>query len=168
MTRTVVLCVGNEFAGDDGVALRVARIIEPLVPIGVQIITRADLGLDALEAFLDTQRVILVDATVSGLPPGTCHRLSAAQFPQGGTGSVGHQTSITALLAIAGILCKGAPPETTLIGIEAESLEPFSTDLSPTVQAAVPGAVAMVLGELGASDEQVFEGRRRAQQLTTW
>jgi hydrogenase maturation protease len=148
-----VVCVGNELCHDDGVAFAVSRALRAQAPTleGVEIVHIAEFGLSSLDAFLDVEHVIVVDAVTTGSQPGNCHRLDTLEFAPSSTCSIGHAISLSSMLELVSHL-QGTErtPRVTVVGIEAENLLPFGTTLSPAVQAAVPKAVELVLLALGA------------------
>jgi hydrogenase maturation protease len=75
VTRTVVVGIGNTFRHDDGVGLVVARALRLSHLPHVSIRESDGDGCSLLEMMRDADRAILVDATSSGLEPGTVSRL---------------------------------------------------------------------------------------------
>jgi hydrogenase maturation protease len=73
-----VLCVGNPIARDDGIGIRVARILGACsLPAGVAVEERANLAIDVLDLLRAHERIVIVDAMTTGAPPGTCRTLDA-------------------------------------------------------------------------------------------
>lgn len=70
-----VICVGNEYRHDDGVALLVASLLEKRRHGGLEIVRESGDGAALLEAWNGAKRVILVDAAATGAEPGTVYRL---------------------------------------------------------------------------------------------
>ena len=169
--ETRVVCVGNEFACDDGLGIRIGRVLQELsLPPGVAVHMAADVGLDLIDAVTSTRRMILVDATRSGRPAGTIQTMTEQDVAQLATHPCCcHALGLPELLRLAARL--DATPrirQTVLVGVEAETLERFGTTLSPAVQAALPEAVAMVLELVGAEPELINTGRARALEIARW
>ena len=78
MSATVVIGVGNEFRGDDGVGRIVARRLADRNPEGIVIHESSGEALSLMELWGDASRVILVDAAEAGGRPGTVSRLDAS------------------------------------------------------------------------------------------
>jgi hydrogenase maturation protease len=147
-----VVCVGNSLCHDDGVASAVGQLLESHATMlgSFEVVHVAEIGLACLDAFLGVEHVVVVDAVVTGNPPGDCRVLANLEFTPRATCSIGHAVTLASLLELAAQLApKDRAPRVTVIGIEAENLEPFGTTLSPSVLAAVPQAVELVLLVLG-------------------
>lgn len=169
-SRVALLCVGNELAHDDGVGVRVGRVLLKLaLPEGVSVHFFQDLGLGALELFAESERVILVDALSMGGKPGSCRELTLAQL----TAHVGHPCACHSIgLAELVFLATQMSPraqaaQVTLVGIEAQELSGFGFELSPCVQRALPEAVLRILALLEADATLLSEGRRLAELEAT-
>jgi hydrogenase maturation protease len=167
VARVTVVCAGNELGRDDGVGIRVGRILKRLeLPEGIDVRFFQELGWELLDVMRSAPRVIVVDATWSGRAAGTCtvgklEALAAAERSPLGC----HGFGLPLLAEMARQLAPKAPePRVTLVGIEAERLDGFSTELSPRVRDALPEAVGLVLTELGAADALVAAGRELAQK----
>jgi len=66
---TVIACVGNPLAGDDGLGCVVARLLSALrLPEGVEVVEIGVGGLDLLDAIRGASRAIVVDAVRGGEP----------------------------------------------------------------------------------------------------
>jgi hydrogenase maturation protease len=144
-----VLCVGNELCHDDGVAIRVAEILTRLPGLGAEIIILSELSLDTIEWMLDAERLVVVDAMVTGRAPGHVMVDRHPRRTREATTSVGHAVTLGAILELADHLRAGhAPLRTTLIGIEAADMSPFGITLSPKVRAAIPRVLCAVMAEL--------------------
>jgi hydrogenase maturation protease len=151
MRRQRVVCVGNELCHDDGVAYAVGEALKTRCSSSdaLEIVPVAELGLSCLDAFLDVEHVIVVDALTTGSRPGTCEILTNLEIAPRATCSIGHAISLASMLELVAQLQpdRGAP-KLTVIGIEAEDLSPFGTTLSPSVLGAVPRAVDLVMAAL--------------------
>ncbi|HEY5961739.1 MAG TPA: hydrogenase maturation protease, partial [Polyangiaceae bacterium] len=109
------------------------------------IVRVAELGLSSLDAFLEVEHVIVVDAVVTGRQAGSCSYLSQLAFAPSASCSIGHAVPLDALLTLVDALgSDGQAPGVTIVGIEAVDLSPFGTNLTPEVEAAVPKAIALV------------------------
>lgn len=169
--RAVVLCAGNELARDDGVGIRVGRILERLeLPSWVRLRFYQELGWGLLDIMASTSRVIVVDATWSGRAAGTCtvSRLEALaveeRLPLGC-----HGFGLGLLAELARELCpRDSGRRVTLVGVEAARLDGVSTELSPGVREALPEAVGLVLSEIDASSELLARGRELAREAAAW
>jgi len=150
----LVLGIGNEWASDDGVGPEVVRRLadrwqeqgrEAGNPFEFSILAQPDLLLlDRIAGYTD---LIVVDAVVSGLPPGTMRREvwePGMVAPRGVQRASSHGFGVRELLEMAAMMGK-LPERVELWGIEIASTEP-GQGLSPAVMGAVDGVVE-TLGE---------------------
>lgn len=160
--RVLVAGVGNIFLGDDGFGVEtVRRLAAERLPEGVE---TADIGVRGVHLayqLLDGyDTVVLVDATERGQEPGTLYLIEPdapdAVEPRNAQLD-GHKMSPDAVLALLGTLCAGTgarPPGRTLVlGCEPASVEE-GIGLSPSVAAAVPEAVRMIMGLLRDGEQK--------------
>ena len=137
---SVVVGLGNEIAGDDGVGIHVARILKRRlkdVP-DVDVVALPWAGLALLDVLRGRTRVAIVDCLTSGNhPPGTVVRLDL----QGIAGSVRlnsfHDISFPTAMALGKQMGWEMPGVVAIWGVEAERVGEFHEGLSPTVAAAV-------------------------------
>jgi len=70
---TLIIGLGNEFAGDDGIGIRVARVlVESHLSPDIDVIVRPSLGFGLLDAMETSERIVLVDAMSMGGEAGAC------------------------------------------------------------------------------------------------
>jgi hydrogenase maturation protease len=124
-----VIGLGNEWRGDDGVGLEVAR------RLGGRLLAGEPIGL--VDAFEGKDEVVLVDAVSSGAEPGTIHRFEAGTEPLPvqlfGAAST-HALGLADAVELARSL--GRLPRRVLVyGVEGENFD-FGAGLSPAVAAA--------------------------------
>jgi hydrogenase maturation protease len=74
-TSALVIGIGNDWRGDDGMGLVVARRIRDRRVSGVTVTECAGDAAALLATWRDRSLVILVDAMISGDPPGTVRRI---------------------------------------------------------------------------------------------
>jgi hydrogenase maturation protease len=146
--RVLVAGIGNIFFGDDAFGVEVVReLSQERFPEGV---TVRDFGIrsyDLAYAILDGyDAVILVDATPRGLEPGTVSLIELdADHPalsQSET-SDAHSLNPVQVLQMVSTL-GGKLGRMYLVGCEPAVLETDEVGLSPSVQASVPQAAALV------------------------
>lgn len=142
-----VLCVGNIICHDDAVAICIAEQLRA-TQVEASIIEAAEFGLSCLDAFLGAAQVVVVDAISTGDVPGHCKVWTDPSFMPAATCSIGHAVSLASMLELVSHLGGDTCQRVSVVGIEAKDLSPFGTTLSPEVQAAIPKAVELVLGEL--------------------
>lgn len=143
--KTVILGVGNLLMGDEGAGVHVARALEEAGGIaGVSIVDGGTGGFHLLAYFEDYQRVILIDATMDGQPPGTLTLLKPKYSSDYPPTLSAHDIGLKDLLDSTFLL--EHHPEVVLFAISIERLEMMSTELSAEVSAAVE-VTARAVGE---------------------
>lgn len=146
---TLVVGLGNPILGDDGVGWRVAETfaagaIEP----DIEVLCLSVGGLSLMEHLAGYQRALIVDAVVTGAPPGTLHRFTAAELADRSshhTASV-HDLGLSVALEMGRNLGLQLPDEIQVLGIEAAPEFEFSEQLGAEVEQAVAAALEWVRG----------------------
>jgi len=159
---TRILCLGNELVRDDGVGIRVGRILMALpLPADVRVELAPQLGFDLLDVVAEAGHVVLVDAMSTGRAPGTCVTLEGHAIERYSAGaSASHTIGIAELMELAHRLAPDRAPATLhFVGVEGVAFGEYGTELTPQVEAAIPDAVEAVLRVVGANAELVAAGR---------
>jgi len=146
--RVVVLGLGNEFRGDDGLGVLAGRRLQEEAWPGVSIRTASGEGTALMDAWQEADAVILVDAVHSGAPPGTLHRLDAHQqrIPSDFFHYSTHAFSVAEAVEMARALHQ-LPPQLLLYGIEGQNFAQ-GAGLSPQVTAVIDELLAQVRLEI--------------------
>ncbi|MBK1735993.1 hypothetical protein CKO15_12045 [Halorhodospira abdelmalekii] len=163
--RDWVLGLGNPSRQDDGVGIAIAATLaaDPRRPTTLGIRQLSGEAASLLSAWSPTDRVWLIDAVVTGAPPGTVHRLDGDQLldhphpPLSGatTRASSHGFGVSEALELANTLGL-MPRQLTVVGIEPLAFA-VGEELSAPVAAAVPEVVEWLLNEVGAGDDPVAE-----------
>ena len=160
---TLVVGVGNDDRGDDGLGPLAARLLaralereRPPVPApaaavpppGVAVVAWTGDPMGLLDVWSGYERLVLIDAVVSGAAPGTCRRFGPdAPFARA-PGASTHGLGLASALALARAL--GRVPEAIEVwGIEAAQFE-AGAPLTPEVARAVLALVERLETELAA------------------
>ena len=135
----LVLGIGNDWRGDDGAGLEVARRLRA---VGVRAVGRGGEPSSLLDAWEDEAEVILVDAVSSGAAPGTVHRLDAraGPLPPRLFGASTHHLSVADAIELGRCLGR-LPQRLELYGIEGERFQ-AGRGLTPQVRRAVDEVTA--------------------------
>lgn len=132
----LIIGVGNEFRGDDAAGLIAARRIKELNAYGFEVIENSGDGAGLIEKWSRRELVILIDAVVSGAPPGTVHKFAPHNIMQLGMFTFStHLFSIPQAIELSLSLGK-MPREMVIYGIEADSFE-SGRPISPEVEKAI-------------------------------
>ncbi|MFO7632013.1 MAG: hydrogenase maturation protease [Caldilinea sp.] len=119
-TQTLVIGIGNAWRGDDAAGLLAAHALRARELPGVTVVETNVVDPSLIESWQDVDRLIVVDAVVSGAAPGTVHRfdLSRESLPGGLSFCSSHAFDLTALLNLAQALDR-LPPQVWVFGVEA-------------------------------------------------
>lgn len=151
----LVLGIGNVLMGDEGVGVQVVRHLQGLpLPAGVECLDGGTGGFQLVGPIQEARRLILVDATLDGRPPGTVRRLRprfSSDYPRTLTA---HDIGLKDLLDALYLL--GDPPEVTLFAVSIDELQEMGMGLSEAVERSVPAIASRIAAELG------FLAQRRA------
>jgi hydrogenase maturation protease len=133
----LVIGVGNASRCDDAAGILVAMRIKCTAPDFVDVKIESGDGAALIEAWSKFDTVILIDATLSGAPPGTIHRLNARQsaVPMRLFHYSTHAFSVAQAVELCRVLNK-LPPNLLLFGIEGGRFT-MGEGLTPEVDAAV-------------------------------
>lgn len=145
----LVIGIGNEFRGDDGVGLSIAQKLRAMAGLGARVVESSGGGTELMGLWAGAELAILIDAVHSGGRPGSVFRyvlpddeIPGAIFPRHST----HAFGVLEALELAATLGE-RPPRVIVYGIEGES---FATGagLSGPVRAAASEVVDMVVRDL--------------------
>jgi hydrogenase maturation protease len=138
--RLLVVACGNALAGDDSVGARVLDALGGRTGEEVRLRFLPHVGIELLDlsAEAEAEAVLVVDAVVSGAPPGTLHLVALPSrdlLPRGLGSLSSHGWSLAETLGLARGLGRSLP-RMMLLGVEIGSVAP-GAELSPAVGAAV-------------------------------
>jgi hydrogenase maturation protease len=147
--KTLVAGIGSIIRGDDGVGVRAARQLKTRLPNGrFDVIELGTAGLALLDSVEGCDRLILLDAIVTGAPPGTVHELTGQEVAASAHLGPGHEADLPTTLALGRKLSRHMPGDVIVLAVEAGDLDSFSEHLTPEVEAAIPEVLAKVAGFL--------------------
>lgn len=145
--HVLVLGIGNLLMGDEGVGVHVVRqLSETKLPDGVECLDGGTGSFLLLEPMQQAKRVVLVDATLDGKPPGTVTRLSpkfSSDYPKTLTA---HDIGLKDLLDTAYLT--GEALDVTLFAVSIDPLQGMGLELSPPVALRIPEIAGMVVAEV--------------------
>ncbi|MBW2457085.1 MAG: hydrogenase maturation protease [Deltaproteobacteria bacterium] len=147
---TLVVGIGSPIRGDDGVGLRVVEQLRCRgLPAGVEAMELGTGGLALLDVLSGYDRLVIVDAIVSGAAPGTVIELAGDDVSRTEHLGEGHEADLPTLLELARRgLGADMPTEVVVVAVEAGDVLRITEELSPAVAAAVDEAVERVLAIL--------------------
>lgn len=135
--RTLVLGLGNEYAGDDAVGVLAVRVLRDELAGDADVVESAASGLALLEAFAGYDRAVIVDSIRTGRrPAGTIVEARLAELGVARAPSL-HQAGMPELAAVARRLGMGFPGRTRILAVEVAGPLIFGAPLSEPVAAAI-------------------------------
>jgi len=137
---SIVVGLGNEIAGDDGVGIYVARILEHRFQNtpNVDVVALPWAGLALLDVLRGRTHAAIIDCLVSGNhTPGTVVRLEEGEIAGSVRLNSFHDISFPTALALGREMGWAMPGVVAIWAVEAERVDEFHEGLSPAVAAAV-------------------------------
>ena len=154
---TVIIGMGNPLLSDDGVGIAVA------VAVAEQLQQQIDLsvtelhtgGIRLMEAMAGFKRAVVVDAMLSGAPPGTVQRFDPREFVTTKNTFSSHDTDFATAYDLGRMAGVSLPEQVSFWGIEAREFDLFGERFSDEVAAALPGAIRRIVAEIAAWEAAV-------------
>jgi hydrogenase maturation protease len=145
----LVIGIGNEFRGDDGAGLLVARRLRETIGTGARVAESSGEGTELMSLWAGTELVVLVDAVHSGSAPGQIFRfgipgdaIPTALFPRHSTHAFGVLEAIELGKTLGSI-----PPRVIVYGIEGATFE-AGTAISAEVEISVVEVAERIVEDL--------------------
>ena len=150
--RVLLLGLGNDILTDDAIGLHVVRRLQAQLAghASVDVRETTEMGLALLDFMTGYSAVVIVDSIQTGRSaPGTVHELDAAALKQL-TGRTPHFLGVGETLALGGHLGLAMPEQVRIFAIEVEDPFTLNTDMTPALEAALPGIVERIAARLKA------------------
>jgi hydrogenase maturation protease len=151
--KTLVLGIGNDILGDDGVGLHIAREVAHRVRNGsIEVKETTAAGLNLLEMVRGYQRLIVTDAILmDSTDSGKIHRLTLKALGESRQ-LTPHGAGLPAMLEVGKQLYPGEMPEDVVIyAVETANVDYVTDEMTRSVSEAVPRAAQLILDDLKAS-----------------
>lgn len=157
--KTLVVGLGNPILGDDGIGWQTARALQQdnEFPQSISIECLALGGISLMEALIDYDQAILIDAIVTHqAPAGTVNLVKLEDIPNLTSGHMtsAHDTSLVDALAMGRSLGAHLPDDIWVVTVESQKVYEFSETMTPEVAAAVPQALIIIKNLLLESVQQ--------------
>jgi hydrogenase maturation protease len=149
--KTLVLGIGNDILGDDGVGIHVARAVARKISAKEARVEETGAGgLSLLELIKGHERLIIADAILTNnTEVGKIHRLTLKDLAKTNNSITPHDAALVTTLEIGHSLFPGEMPrEVVVYGVQTSNVEQFSGKMTPAVKAAVPEVVRLILAEI--------------------
>ena len=151
--RTLIIGVGNVDRGDDGAGLAAAALLQERLSHrdDVDVIQHWGESTGLVDAMMDRDKVLIIDAAQSGTAPGRCRRIDvgAMALPSDLVDISSHGFGIPQAMELARALGT-LPAHCSVYAIEGAAFE-IGTPLSEPVQAAVEVVVEKIMRFLETS-----------------
>ncbi len=132
----LIMGIGNLLMSDEGLGVHFIRQLEKqTLPDGVDLLDGGTAGFQLMDYFEQYPHVILIDATLDDLPPGTIRLIRpkfANDFPKAMST---HEIGLKDL--VEGMYLLGKNPNIHLFVVSAAQLQPMNITLSPQVEKAL-------------------------------
>ena len=161
--RMLIIGVGNLLLKDEGVGVQVARQLQKrALPPEVEVCDGGVGGIGLLDYFRRTSKLLLIDAAEMNLKPGAVVRFTPREVKDSGhrVKFSTHDVGLAEVLKLAEALGL-CPEEVVIIGIQPKEIA-WGEELSPAVQASLPGVVEMVMKEISSNFIAPFIARGAA------
>jgi len=147
---TVIIGMGNPQLSDDGVGLAVAMAVaERLKQRMTLTVTELNTGgIRLMEAMAGFKRAVVVDAMLSGVPPGTVQRFDPKDFVTTRNTFSSHDTDFSTAYDLGRMAGVSLPEQVSFWGIEAREFDLFGERFTTEVAAAVPVAVERIVAQI--------------------
>ena len=139
----VILGLGNDLLGDDGIGLLAAEALRSAEASDVSIRTTTQSGLYLVEHLQGFDDAIVIDSVI-GDRPGTLRELQGSDLPTVPVPSA-HYAGLPEALSLARASGIHVPQRLRIFGVEIDPAQRIGAPPSPTVAAAVPHVVDTVL-----------------------
>ncbi|MBN1964616.1 MAG: hydrogenase maturation protease [Anaerolineae bacterium] len=152
--NTLVIGLGNPILSDDGVGIYAARAVRRLLPpdADADVVELAVGGLELMEAMIGYERAIIIDALWQpDLDAGQVVQFTAGDLPETMNSANAHNADLPTALRAGRELGAALPAsdQIEIVAVTARQVLAFADAPTPPVLAAIPEAVAVVLGLLG-------------------
>ena len=149
--KTLVLGIGNDILGDDGVGIHIAREVAKHICRGdVTVEETGAAGLSLLERIKGYERLIIVDAILThDTEVGKIHRLTLKDLAKTNDSITPHEAALRTTLEIGNGLFPGEMPRDVVVfAVQTHDVDHVTRKMSRPVKAAVPEVVRMILAEM--------------------
>ncbi len=147
--KILVLGVGNILFTDEGIGVHTVRYLleNATFPDTVRLLDGGTLGIGLMDAIMDCDLLIVLDAVLGSQKPGSLYRLEGEDLRRSLSFKDSmHQTDLVDTLLYCELA--GHRPEAVILGMEPQDYRSMGLELSPPCQAAVPGLAQKLLDEL--------------------
>lgn len=155
--KILIMGVGNWLMRDEGVGVHAAEQLAHLDIKGVDVVDGGTGGFHLLEYFERYERIILVDATLDGLTPGTI-RLIRPKYAQDYPPSMStHDIGLKDLVCSIQLL--GRQPDIHLFVVSIESVQEQGVTMTDKIKAIMPELLNKVIAQAATLRREISQQR---------
>lgn len=133
--RILVLGVGNILYTDEGAGVRCMELLDRNYEFSdnVTLMDGGNLGMRLMDAIMNCEFLIVLDAVLGGDEPGSVYRLTGEDLRKSlAFKNSMHQSDLVDTLIYCGMI--GNRPEAVVIGVEPADYQSMAVELSPTLK----------------------------------
>lgn len=147
---TVIIGMGNRLLSDDGVGFAVAVAVAERLKgrLNLAVTELHTGGICLMEAMAGFRRAVVVDAMLSGAPPGTLRRFDPEEFVTTKNTFSSHDTDFATAYDLGRMAGVPLPERVSFWGIEGGEFALFGERFTDEVALAVPRAVELIVAEI--------------------
>ena len=149
--KTLVLGIGNDILGDDGVGIFIVReAARRISAVDATVEETGAGGLSLLERIRGYDRLIIADAILTEKTEvGKIHRLTLKDLAKTNGSITPHDAALRTTLEIGNSLFPGEmPADVVIFAVETHNVEDIGSEMTPSVKSAVPKVVKMIMAEI--------------------
>ena len=124
--------------------VQAARQFKARCSNSVEVIELGTAGLSLLDFVEGFDRLVIIDAILTGAAPGTVHELTGEEVAKTVHLGVGHEADLPTAIALGQKLSRHMPAEVVVVAVEAADITTFSEELTPQVASAIQEVLARV------------------------
>lgn len=151
-SELAIVGVGNILWRDEGVGVFAAHYLRDNYQLDppVEIIDGAMLGFALIDLFTDGTRLLVLDALLTGAPPGTVYRLPGHELLDLGPDMVPTAHEVDPIHQFKQAVMLGVDVDMSMVAVVPQDATQMGVGLTPELRAAFPAFIGTALAELGS------------------
>jgi hydrogenase maturation protease len=138
MNKNLIIALGNDILGDDGVAIEAANVLKKYLPVDTDIEEVFGGGFELLDLLEGREKALIIDSVSTGYePPGTIFQLTSNDF-MGNLFVSPHYIGLPEVLSTAKLLSIPLPDDIKILAMEISPEIKIIKELSPPILEKLP------------------------------
>ncbi|MEW5922720.1 MAG: hydrogenase maturation protease [Candidatus Zixiibacteriota bacterium] len=143
--KPLILCLGNDLLGDDGIGIRAAEKLQTMLDGQADVVATSMHGVALLDLLVGYKRVIIIDAIqMSGFPPGSVIELELGDLRTVQSPSP-HYTGLPELILLAEQMQLDFPEEIKIFAVEIDDPYTVGREMSMAVSKSLQKLIPCVM-----------------------